>query len=54
MVPESYNYHKTHKTMQNFNKNCERLHNRVAAGKEPVGDFPLPQKGFDKFCKFCE
>jgi len=40
--------------MQNINKNKERLHNRVAAGKEPVGDFPLPQKGFDKFCKFCE
>ena len=30
-----------------------RLHNRVVAGKEPVGDFP-PMALFCRFCKFCE
>ena len=30
----------------------KRLHNRVAVGKEPVGDFPLLQKGFVSFASF--
>ena len=35
---------KTHKTMQNFNIERMRLGNRLAAGKEPVGDFPCGKK----------
>jgi len=33
-------HHKTNKTMQNYLGNRVRLHNRVAAGKQPVGMFP--------------
>ena len=44
--------HKTHKTMQNFNIEQMRLGNRLAAGKEPVGDFPKQQKGFASFDGF--
>ena len=44
--------HKTLKTMQNFNNERVRLGNRLAAGKEPVGDFPKQQKGFVSFDGF--
>ena len=30
--------------MQNFNMEWTRLGNRLAAGKEPVGDFPCEKK----------
>ena len=35
---------KTLKTMQNFNIERMRIGNRLAAGKEPVGDFPREKK----------
>ena len=38
------NNHKTYKTMQNSKENRGRLHNRVAAGKPPVGVLPTTQK----------
>jgi len=41
--------HKTLKTMQNFNIDGMRLGNRLAAGKEPVGDFPKLPKCFVGF-----
>jgi hypothetical protein len=44
--------HKTLKTMQNFNIDQMRLGNRLAAGKEPVGDFSKLQKGFASFDGF--
>ena len=43
--------HKTHKTMQNFFL-AERRGNRLAAGKEPVGDFPKLQRCFVGFAGF--
>jgi hypothetical protein len=44
--------HKTLKTMQNSNNERMRLDNRLAAGKEPVGDFLKQQKGFASFDGF--
>jgi len=38
--------------MQNFNNEKMRLANRLAAGKEPVGDFLKQQKGFASFDGF--
>ncbi len=39
--------------MKNTNKQRMRLHNRVAAGKQPVGLLPIPQKkGFEGFAGF--
>jgi len=38
--------HKTLKTMQNFMIEQMWHGNRLAAGKEPVGDSPKLQKGF--------
>ena len=38
--------------MQNSKENGGRLHNRVAAGKPPVGGLPKPSKKW--FCKFCD
>ena len=35
--------------MQNLNNERMRLGHRLAAGKEPVGDFPKQQKGFASF-----
>ncbi len=35
--------------MQNFSNERMRLGNRLAGGKEPVGDFPKLQKGFVGF-----
>ena len=35
------------------NKRCERLHNRVAAGKPPVGGLsPTKKESFDGFVSF--
>ena len=44
--------HKTLKTMQNSNNERMRLGNRLAAGKELVGDFLKQQKGFASFDGF--
>ena len=39
--------------MQNFNEQRGRLHNRVAAGKQPVGVLSTTQKnGFEGFAGF--
>ena len=38
--------------MQNFNNERMRLGNRLAAVKEPVGNFPKQQKGFASFDGF--
>ena len=39
--------------MQNSKKNGGRLHNRVAAGKQPVGLLPkLRKNGFEGFVGF--
>ena len=39
--------------MQNFNEQHGRLHNRVAAGKQPVGVLSTTQKkGFEGFAGF--